>query len=243
MDESTGLWKRIGGKVNKKVLFFSLLALMLILFAGGFPGVLPRPFSRACMLLAEIILVILILWAAVAFQGKPQGSYLVDRYPAEFDKVADLFQKGVDEAILKKLAKLPNFNQFYLAELYSLSMERFSQECAKRTEIVADDELRFFLFAQKANYEAMADNYASAEECLREALSFDPNIFILWLRLAEVRERLGAGPEAVAAYDRALELAPEKPPIKEYLRTQIHRVQTQGPRKQMPLQGFRYVSA
>jgi len=191
--------------------------------------------------LGEIILIILILWAAAAFQGK--GSYLTDLYPAEFDQLADNFEKGVEEAIQKKLAELPGVTPFfYLAELYSLSMERFSQECAKRSEITADAELRFFLFAQKANYEATADNFAHAEECLRVAMSFDPDIFILWLRLAEVRERLGAGRGAVDAYERALALAPEKPEIKEYLQAQIRLVQTRGPRKQLPLKGIRYVS-
>lgn len=194
------------------------------------------------MLFAEIILMILILWAAFAFQVKPQGSYITDRYPAEFDQLAGIFEKSMDEAILKKLDRLPYVKPFYLEELYLLGMDNFSQECSKRSEIAGDAELRFYLFAKKANYEVMGDNFVQAEECLREALSIEPNLFILWLRLAEVRERLGAGPEAVAAYERALEQAPENPQIKEYLSTQILRVQTQGPRKQLPLQGFRFGS-
>jgi tetratricopeptide (TPR) repeat protein len=242
MEKPTGLSKRFGGKGTNEALVYFLLVLMVILFVGSYPNVLPPPVSKVCMLFAEITLFILILWAVYAFQTKPQGSYIIDRYPAELDLLAEIFEKNADEAIQKKISNLPNVQPFYLEKLYSLSMDSFFRECSKRSEIAADNELRFYLLAKMADFNMKADNFALAEECLREALGIQPNVFILWLRLAEVSERLGAGPEAVAAYESALALSPDNAKVKEHLGAQIQRVQTRGPMKQLPIQGATYGS-
>jgi tetratricopeptide (TPR) repeat protein len=239
MEESTELKKRFWRKGAVIVLGFCLLEAIFPSIAGDYLG-MPSNWATS----AGFVILGLALALALALWGgkypKARGSYIVDRYPSEFDRLAADFEKTADETILQKMGR-EAYQQLYLEELASLTLDGFFQECANNQAVKDDGELRCYILAKKANFEAKEDDYARAEECLREALALKPQTFLLWMRLAEVSERLGAGAEAISAYEHALTLAPEKPQIMEYLRAQIRLVQTRGPRKQPPMQGLRYI--
>lgn len=254
MDKSDGLWKWLCSQVTIKALVY----LLVILFLAGSSNVLPPPISAACGLAASIIITILVIWSGVSF-GMRRGSYIEDRYPEELDRIADIFEKTADGFIRKKYdRKKYDWKKYddriaslefelYLYRLYSRDFEGLQQECLAKSGGKADDEFLFYLLAKKADchasaYYASADDYARADESFRQALALRPETFLLQFRLAEVSERLGAGPEAIAAYEKAIVLSPENPRIKKYLSDQIQRVRKYGPRKPLAVQGITYGS-
>jgi len=219
--------------VSLILIAFIIDAIFFYAFRDYLPDDLPGPMSFVIIGFA-MVLIMLFFWRP----PREKGSYLADSYPRELDRMALSAQKESEELIFKKLGK-EGFEQMLVEEF--MNVDGTCLQWVGSKEVQADPDLKFYILAKLANVHIKEDNYDQAAACLEEALSLKPDNLLLNLRLAEVHEARGGGKEAIKAYQTALEHA-YVANLQSYLRRQIERVKTKGPRKAAPMPGLRYVT-
>ena len=117
------------------------------------------------------------------------------------------------------------------------------QELLSRKECSENKDLEFHLRIKLAKFLMKEDRYNNAIEELKVAVSMRPKDLIANLFAGENYERIGESQSAIRHYTSALnDPDVSSPYIREFVESQIKRVQNKGPRKAGPQTGFRYMS-
>lgn len=132
-----------------------------------------------------------------------------------------LFSDHVQEAIDQLNALKPEFPEwynlhFYLGLAYRLQ-ENWSQAAALFYEALSLKKDDANLYNELSICHLMMDETEQAEQTLRIALKFDPEHPELLTNLGIVLLRLGNKPEAIAAFEKSLQLQPEDALTKQWL--------------------------
>jgi tetratricopeptide (TPR) repeat protein len=113
----------------------------------------------------------------------------------------------------------------------------------KAAEDEGNSERKFLLFLTLAVQCAKAGEYAKIAEYSKKAALLKPDDLLANFILAQAQERMGAGEEALKAYEAALrDPMARSPQLKDFISAQIMRVKTEGPRKGSKFQGLRYMT-
>ena len=162
----------------------------------------------------------------------------------EYDQIEELFEKKASDLILSKLGEA-TYLSLYQEELNRIIVDciRICEELLNSDKVKEDNELRFYLYARLANFYIKDDQFDKAIDSLKKALAIRSDNFMINFRIAEVYEWIGKATEAVSSYEIALEHSLSvSDQFKAYIRSEIERIETQGPLKKPPLRGLRYMS-
>jgi len=137
------------------------------------------------------------------------------------------------------------YSRLYNEELSQMQCSGIDicRELLRRKECRDNKELEFHLRIKLAKFLVKEDRYNDAIEELRAAISIRPKDLVANFFAGENYERLGESSGAIRHYTSALnDPAAASKQIREFVESQIKRVQVKGPRKAGPQTGFRYMS-
>ncbi len=112
----------------------------------------------------------------------------------------------------------------------------------KSREAEHNPDLSFILYSKLAKFALKETHYQKATHFYKKALELFPDNPLVNFRIAEVYECVGAGEDAIRHYQAALNAPTTGERVKSCISSQIHIVETGGPRKANQMAGLRYIS-
>ena len=171
------------------------------------------------------------------FWGKRRGAF-------EYEYRQYLLEKQTKEVFIRVLGRA-GFYRWYLDQLSEMPWYE-GEMCQKvliKLQNQANDDLKFPVYVQAAKIALRGRKYNKALEYLKQALSVSPHNLVANLRQAEVFEYMGLPSEAISSYEAAVEdPSPISAALRRFVSSQIERVRKKGPRKKLPITGFRRIT-
>jgi len=235
IDPKLRFWRNIllGGLIQASVYLFILYVAWLI----GFP-------ITTSIILFVVVVFVCISCGIVIFGLFGSRSLNDDRNLSTYDhfkgRFDDLGGKLIDEAFGQKI-----YTSLYSQELSQMPCNAIDmcRELLNRKECSENRDLEFHLRIKIAKFLVKEDRYNDAIEELKVAVSMRPKDLIANFFAGENYERIGESKGAIRHYTSALnDPDAASPNIREFVESQIKRVQDKGPRKAGPQTGYRYMS-
>jgi hypothetical protein len=199
----------------------SLMAAALGFLAGT---LMPDP--RLPILMVILTFLIYQISAYRHFWGRDQGRF--EYYYREF------FLSQTANSLIHKTVGIPEILWDYPGQYYP--------KILAHPEVEADPALLFTACLKAAQTALKGYDCRQEVEYLRKALSLCPADLVANFRLANAMERAGNATAAISAYQAALsDPFINSGELREFIRAQIKRVESQGPAKKPPIPGLRHM--
>ena len=163
---------------------------------------------------------------------------------SEYDHLYDAFEKRRNDIVIKKLGEDAYMKICELDSDWVILFDaiKICHELLTEDQVQKDDELKSYIYTILAILYSRDQQYHNAVQYLKNALSINPHNFFVHLKLSEVYEWIGAGPDAISSYKLALNSSSDlSQQFKTYIISQIERIKTQGPSKRLPRRGFTHM--
>lgn len=200
----------------------------------GFPVSTSTIISIVALILCASLLIPILLFRTTSFS----------RSNSVFNDFVSNFEDDGGQ-IIDNTFGFETYTRLYTEELNQMQCSgiEICQELLRKKECSENRDLEFHLRIKLAKFLMKEDRYNEAIEELKTAISIRPKDLVANFFAGENYERLGESNGAIRHYTSALnDPDAASPYIREFVESQIKRVQDKGPRKAGPQTGFRYMS-
>ena len=200
----------------------------------GFPVSTSTIISIVALILCSSLLIPILFFRTTSFS---RNNSVFNDFVCHFEDVGG--------QIVDNTFGFETYSRLYNEELNQMQCNgiEICRELLSRKECSENRDLEFHLLIKLSKFLVKEERYSDAIEELKAAVSIRPKDLIANFFAGENYERIGESQSAIKHYASALnDPDVSSPYVREFVESQIKRVQDKGPRKAGPQTGFRYMS-